>query len=517
MLNTTPLPETTEELKDIVMGYRARIEFLEERVRFLQKELFGRRTEKRREEPDVRQLELFNEAEVLVAKQAEEEGLVVPGHSRRKPRRKPLPEDLPRVEVIHDLEEENKICSCGAHLSRIGEEVSEKLDIVPAKVQVIRHIRYKYVCKSCEGVGSLGPTVRITPPPVELIPKGLATAGLLAYVAVAKYADALPLYRQEKIFTRYGIELSRSTMAGWMVKAAERCEPLMRLLQRELISGPLVNADETPVQVMDEPGRANTTRSYMWVFRGGTSGKEVVFYRYSPTRSGEVPREVLQGYGGYLQTDAFSAYDGLGKQVRLVGCFAHARRNFVKVIDARGKGNKKAGSAEVALDYIRKLYAIEKIGRQQDLSPTALYAFRKEKAEAILHEFKGWMDKRAQLTPPQGLLGKAFNYALNHWPKLIRYVEDGHMTPDNNAAENAIRPFVVGRKNWLFAGHPNGANAGATLFSLIETAKACGLEPYRYLRFVFENLPLVQSPEDYEALLPQRMPPDPSLQSVAQV
>lgn len=243
MLNTTPLPETTEELKDLVMGYRARIEFLEERLRFLQKELFGRRTEKRREEPDVRQLELFNEAEVLVAKQAEEESLVVPEHSRRKPRRKPLPEGLPRVEVIHDLEEENKICSCGVHLSRIGEEVSEKLDIVPAKIQVIRHIRYKYVCKSCEGIGSLGPTVRIAPPPAELIPKGLATAGLLAYVAVAKYADALPLYRQEKIFTRYGIELTRSTMAGWMVKAAERCEPLMRLLQRELISGPLVNAD----------------------------------------------------------------------------------------------------------------------------------------------------------------------------------------------------------------------------------------------------------------------------------
>jgi transposase len=207
----------------------------------------------------------------------------------------------------------------------------------------------------------------------------------------------------------------------------------------------------------------------------------------------------------------------LGKQVRLVGCFAHVRRNFVKVIDARGKGNKKTGSAEVALDYIRKLYAIEKVGRQQDLSSSALYAFRKEKAEAILHEFKGWMDKRAQLTPPQGLLGKAFSYALNHWPKLIRYVEDGHMTPDNNAAENAIRPFVVGRKNWLFAGHPNGANAGATLFSLIETAKACGLEPYRYLRFVFENLPRVQSPEDYEALLPQRMTPDPTQQSVAQV
>ena len=441
-------------------------------------------------------------------KPAEAETLVVPEHTRRKPKRKPLPEDLPRVEVVHDLDEEEKVCACGANLSRIGEEVSEKLDIVPAKIQVIRHIRYKYACKSCEGVESEGPTVKIAPPPPELIPKGLATAGLVAHIAVAKYADALPLYRQEKIFARHGIELTRSTMAGWMVKAADRCEPLMRLLQRELISGPLVNADETPVQVLDEPGRANTTNSYMWVFRGGTPGKEAVLYRYSPTRSGDIPREILQGYRGYLQTDAFSAYDGLDQQVRLVGCFAHVRRNFVKVIDARGKGSKKTGSAEVALDYIRKLYAIEKAGRQQGLSPPELCAFRKEKAEGILNEFKAWMDNGFRLTPPKGLLGKALNYALNHWPKLIRYVEDGHITPDNNAAENAIRPFVVGRKNWLFAGHPNGAHAGATLFSLIETAKACGLEPYRYLRFLFEKLPQAQTVEDYEALLPQRTTPE---------
>jgi transposase len=262
-------------------------------------------------------------------------------------------------------------------------------------------------------------------------------------------------------------------MAGWMVKAAECCEPLMGLLRQELLAGPLVNADETPVQVLNEPGRANTATSYMWVFRGGTPGKEVVLYRYSPTRSGDVPREVLQGFGGYLQTDAFSAYDGLEGQVRLVGCFAHVRRNFVKVIDARGKGGKKPGSAEVALDYIRELYALEKAARKQELSVSERCLFRREKAEAILSGFKAWMDKQVLLTPPKGLLGKALSYARNHWYKLVRYVEHGDITPDNNAAENAIRPFVVGRKAWLFAGHPNGAHAGATLYTLIETAKAC--------------------------------------------
>jgi transposase len=511
MPNTTSLPETTEELKGLLIDldakYRARIEFLEERVRFLQKALFGRKSEKRPPEIEGRRLGLFNEAEVLAEKPAATETLVVPEHTRRTPKRKPLPENLPRLEVVHDLDEEEKVCACGAKLCRIGEEVSEKLDIIPAKIQVIRHIRYKYACKTCQGVEGEGATVKIAPPPLELIPKGLATSGLVAHIAVSKYSDALPLYRQEKIFSRHGIEHTRSTMAGWMVKAAERCEPLMRLLQRELVSGPLVNADETPVQVLDEPGRANTTKSYTWVFRGGAPGKEVVFFRYSPTRSGDVPKEILDGYRGYLQTDAFSAYDGLAGEVRLVGCFAHARRNFVKVIEARGKGSQKKGSAEVALDYIRKLYNIERVARSQGFSPPELRDFRKERAEDVLGEFKSWMDERVRPTPPKGLLGKALNHALNHWPKLIRYVEDGHITPDNNAVENAIRPFVVGRKNWLFAGHPNGAHASATLFSLIETAKSCGLEPYRYLRFLFDKLPGAQTLEDHEALLPQRLLP----------
>ena len=265
MPNTTTLPDTAEGLKGLLIEldarYHARIEFLEERVRFLQRGLFGRKSEMRPPESEGRQLELFNEAEVLTEKPAEAQPLVIPEHTRRQPKRKPLPEDLPRVEVIHDLEEEAKVCCCGVHLSRIGEEVSEKLDIVPAKIQVIHHIRYKYACKSCEGVEGEGPTVKIAPPAPELIPKGLATAGLVAHIAVAKYADSLPLYRQEKLFARYGIELTRSTMAGWMVKAVERCEPLLRLLQKELISGPLVNADETPVQVLDEPGRKSRERS----------------------------------------------------------------------------------------------------------------------------------------------------------------------------------------------------------------------------------------------------------------
>lgn len=373
-MDTATLPDNPEALKAIIFDqnaaildqkerYESRIEYLEERVRFLIKEIFGRSSEKRPQPDNQQQLHLFNEAESLVAEE-KTEPVTVPGYARQKPKRKPLPQYLPRVEVIHDIDDEEKVCECGEPLSRIGEEVSEKLDIIPAKVRVIRHIRYKYACKGCEGVESEGPAVKTAQLPPELVPKGMATAGLIAYIATAKYVDALPLYRQEKIFARHGIEISRSTMASWMVMAADRCKVLMSLLQRELLSGPLINADETPVQVLKEPGRANTTKSYMWVFRGGVPGKEVVFYRYSPTRSGEVPREILDGYRGYLQTDAFTAYDQFEEKslgIVLVGCFAHVRRNFVKVIDARPKGTKKTGSADVALEYIRKLYEIEKI------------------------------------------------------------------------------------------------------------------------------------------------------------
>ncbi len=520
-LDAEKLPENVDELKSIIIDleerYLARIEFLEERVRLLTKELFGRKSEKRESEPEseLRQLHLFNEAEVfateeqaeLAAAEENEASIEVPAHTRQKPKRKPLPEDLPRIERIIDIDEKDKICGCGACLERIGEEVSEKLDIIPAKIQVIRTIRPKYACKACQGVESEAPTVRIAPPAPQIIPKGIATPGLLAQIAVAKYCDALPLYRQEKIFARLGVELSRSTMAAWMVRVAEASAPLLKLLGRELLSGPLVNADETPVQVLQEPGRKNTTESYMWVFRGGDPDRPVILFRYAATRSGQVALDVLQGYTGYVQTDAYPGYNILEEYgMLLVGCFAHTRRYFIKVIDARGKkGAKKTGSAEVALNHIRKLYLIEEQVRASELSDEQRLAVRAQKATPVLEEFKAWMDKRAALTPPKGLLGKAFHYALSNWSRLIRYLEDIHITPDNNLGENAIRPFVIGRKNWLFAGHPNGAHAAASLYSLIETAKACGLEPYWYLRFLFEKLPLAHSEEDYRALLPQNV------------
>lgn len=248
-MKTATLPNDSEALKAIIVEqdaaiqeqkerYESKIEFLEERLRFLQREIFGRKTEKRPQPDDPQQLRLFDEAEKLVREEKPEpEAVVVPEHTRQKPKRKPLPEYFPRIEVVHDLEEEEKVCGCGATLSRIGEEVCEKLDVIPAQVRVIRHIRYKYACKCCQGVESEGPAVKIAPPPPQLIPKGMATGGLVAYIATAKYVDALPLYRQEKIFARHGIDISRSTMAGWMVMAADRCGVLMGSFARSFYRG----------------------------------------------------------------------------------------------------------------------------------------------------------------------------------------------------------------------------------------------------------------------------------------
>jgi transposase len=506
------LPDDIPILKGMVASFSIENKLLREQVLLMKSKLFGRKTEKLPAADGAMQEILFDEPAVEASNENVQGGPVieVPAHTRRKSGRKPLPEDLPRVEVEHDLSEEEKVCGCGCMMERIGQVASEQLDIVPARMQVIRHIRYKYACKSCEGVESGGPTVKIAPVPEQIIPKSIATPGLLAHIFTAKFVDAVPFYRQEKQFERLGVELNRTSMSSWAMKVADRCGPLMEMLHSEILSGPLINADETTVQVLEEPGRSSTSKSYMWIFRGGPPGKPCLAYQYHPSRSGEVAKKYLDGYRGYVQTDGYAGYDFLDDLPGIVhvGCWAHARRKFMEVIQAQGKdGKHKAGSADVALGYIQKLYGIEKDARSLELNPEDLYRVRQQKARPILDEFKAWLDKKALQTPPKGLLGKAVAYALGQWGRLIKYIDSGLLTPDNNLAENAIRPFVVGRKNWLFSGNQEGANASATLYSLIETAKANGLEPYRYLRHLFENLPLAYTADEYKALMPQHIDP----------
>ena len=296
-------------------------------------------------------------------------------------------------------------------------------------------------------------------------------------------------------------------MCGWLIKVADMAQPLIDLMGHEIRSGPVVNVDETTLQVMQEPDKADTSKSYMWLFRGGPPDRPALVFEYHPSRSGQIPLAYLSGYQGYVQCDAYSGYDALGRQpgVVLVGCWAHARRKFDEVIKARG-GAKRKGSAEEALEYIRRLYAVEKKAREAGLDSDAICELRQLESMPILDEFKAWLDAKVLVTPPKGLLGKAITYTLNNWQRLERYLEDGRLRPDNNLAENAIRPFVVGRKNWLFAGNPDGARSAAVYYSLIETAKANGWKAHDYLTYLFDNLPLAKTEEDYRKLLPQCRP-----------
>jgi len=512
-IDAATLPDTTSDLKEIIVGLHRQIADLRdvydketgillEQIRHLRAQLFGRKSEKVQIDGGPQTLPLFDMPEPAEEEETEE-AVHVPAHSRRKRGRKPLPEDLPRVERIHDIDDADKICACGCELSRIGEEISEQLDIIPAKIQVIRHIRPKYACKNCEGVEDEGPTVRIAPVPPRIIPRSIATPGLLAHILAAKFVDHTPFYRQEKQFERIGVEISRTSMCSWAMQTALACQPLLNLLTDEVFSSFLVQADETTLQVLLEPGRDPTTKSYMWIFRRGDPDRPVLIYQYHPTRGGDVAKAFLRDFEGCVQTDGYSGYDFLDhdEKIRHIGCWAHARRKFMDVIKAQGK-NRKIGSGDKALSYIRKLYQIEKEARESDLSPDKLYQIRQKESKSILDDLKKWLLKRSAQTPPKGLLGKAIAYTLNQWDRLVGYLEDGRLPIDNNMAENAIRPFVVGRKNWLFSGTPEGAEASALLYSLIETARANKQEPYSYLRLIFEKLPTASTLQDYEALLP---------------
>jgi transposase len=498
------VPDDPAELKrlvvDLYQQHEKQVSVLLEQIRHLRQLLFGRRSEKLPADATTVQLPLFDLPE---PEHIEPAKMVVEAHERKKPGRKPLPPELPRVEIVHDLPEEEKVCACGCQLCRIGEEISEQLDIVPAKIQVLCHIRPKYACRACEGLEDTGPTVRIAPPAPQIIPKSIASPGLLAHVLTGKFVDHLPFYRQEKMFERLGVDIGRATLCNWAMKAAEACVPLVNLICDEILEARVINIDETTVQVLAEPGRAPTSTSYMWLFRRGDPKKPALIYQYHPTRAGDVAREFLGDFQGVVQTDGYSGYGFLNHQagVRHAGCWAHVRRKFMEVIKAQGK-NHKSGSADQALATIQQLYALEKEARRLKLDPGALLALRQQQARPILINFHQWLLKRSVQTPPKGLLGKAINYALAQWDRLLVYLDEPMLTPDNNPAENAIRPFVLGRKNWLFAGTPKGAEASALLYSLIETTKANNCEPYSYLRHVFENLPRASTLSDYEALLP---------------
>ena len=484
----------------------AQIRQLEEYVRLLRHQRFGRTSEKASRE----QLGLFNEAEVA-ADAAEKEdaqgGVEVAAHTRSPRGRRPLPSFLPRVEIVHDLPEAEKVCAAdGTALVRIGEEVCEQVEIIPATIRVLRHVRPKYACSTCHA------GVHVAPLPPQPIPKSLASPALLAHVAVSKYADGLPLYRQETILGRIGIELPRATLASWMVRAGELVQPLVNLLRDELLAGGLAQCDETPFQVLKEPGKPATSLSYLWAQRSLARDAPVVLFDYDPSRSGRVPERLFEGFEGVLQSDGYEGYTAVGQRPGIVhvGCWAHARRKFDEALKGLRGAERKATSRKESvalqgLGWIQKLYAIERTAKEA--TPEERHHIRQERSRPVLAALRRWLDDALPRVAPQTLTGKALTYLDHQWPKLVRIFDDGRIPLDTNLVENAIRPFVVGRKNWLFADTARGAHASANLYSVIETAKANGLEPYAYLRLVFTALPRAETLVDFEALLPRNLSP----------
>ena len=486
----------------------AMIEQLQEQVRLLLARRFAPSSEKM---PDG-QLGLFNEAEASAAQDDGESapGTEVAAHRRGRPKRAPLPECLPRVDIVHELAEHERVCPHHAvALERFGEVVSEQLDIVPMQVRVLRHIRGKYRCPCCEG------HLRTAALPAQPVPKSFASPGLLAFIATAKYADALPLYRQSQQLQRIGVELSRTTLARWMVCLGALVVPLVNLLRDELLERPYLLMDETTVQVLKEPGKAPESKSQLWAQMSAGPGPPIVLFDYDPTRAGEVPKRLLEGFTGALHTDGYSGYAPVVREQGLVhlSCWAHARRGFVEVLKSLGLNPKKlpanppakARRALVALQHIRTLYAIER--RIRDHTAHERRAARQAESVPVLNKLRAWLDDTRDKILPSGKLGKALGYLHNQWEALVRFCDDGRYGIDTNPVENAIRPFVVGRKNWLFSDTVAGAHASARLYSLIECAKANGLEPYAYLRHVFTELPKAQSLAEVEALLPTRLDP----------
>ncbi len=443
------------------------------------------------------QLGLFDEAELVyeTAKSEdkhEEEKAQREGKARNRGQRAPLPENLAREEVIIELPESERICpKDGSLLKEIGEEISEKLKIIPPKVVVVKTIRKKYACLSCSE------TIKTAAAPLAILPKTNASASLLAFIICSKYADGLPLYRQEQIFKRYGIDIDDRSMARWVIDASDKLQPIYNLLNEKLIESDYIQMDETYVQVLKEEGRAAESKSFMWVrYRPGAS--PIVLFDYFSTRASRVPHELLQDFKGYLQVDGYGGYSSIceKEEVTRLGCWDHARRKFFEAL--KTNSGKKVGKKGIVL--IDKLYKIEE--EISEYSSEKKLEIRKEKSLPVLAEIKSWLEEVRHNVVPKSQAGEAVIYTLNQWSSLSNVFERGDFAISNKFVENAIRPFSIGRKNWLFSTSIDGANASAMFYSIISTAKANGLNAFDYLNNLFEKLPLAQTVDEIEALLP---------------
>jgi transposase len=405
------------------------------------------------------------------------------GHGRRQ-----IPEHLPRTEVPHDVPPEARMCDCGREKIRIGEDVTEQVDVVPPKMTVYRHIYPKYACSHCKnGVTS-------APPAPSPIARGMAGPGLLAYVFVNKFAMHLPTYRQQDLLTHHGFFIPRSTLCDWLAQCAQGLQPLVDLMRERALMSLVLNADETPVSVLDRT-RDSTRTGYFWVYVGNGSNPYTI-YDYRDSRSRDGPAQILKNFRGYLQTDAYASYESVVSEssgrIIPVGCWAHARREFY---DAR---LNQGYEAHYVLSLVGQLYDIEDEVRLQ--SPEARLAARQERSVPILDRLEKFLREQKGSALPKSQYGKAVGYALNHWPELRRFTENGLLEIDNNIAERTIRPCAIGRKNWLFVGSDRGGETAATCFSILAGAKRHRIEPFAYVRDLL--IAISTGEPDWNLLLP---------------
>ena len=469
---------------------QAKLNWYQEQHRLSQHIRFGSSSE--RTHPDQLIL-LFNEVEQTakpLIPEPELETLTLT-RSKKSGKRKQQLDSLPVETVRYTLEETDKICNCcSGPLHLMSTEVRKELKVIPAQVKVVEHIRDVFGCRKCEREGTDTPIVT-APMPVPAFPYSLASPSAVAHIMSQKYSEGMPLYRQEKQWARFGIELSRQNMSNWVLYGVDRwLNHVYNRMHEYLLQSDIIMADETPLQVLNEPDRPAQTNSYMWLYRTGREGPPIVLFEYKPTRAGANPESFLAGFRGYLQVDGYSGYNKV--LATLVGCWAHAKRKFdVALKKLPDSAQASRNLAKEGLDFCNRLYQIDR--KLKNSTAEERYENRREECPPVMDAFLAWLEYNKNTVVPKSGTGEAITYCLNQWAKLNNYLKDGRLEIDNNRSERSIKPFVIGRKAWLFSNTPKGAEASAVVYSIVETAKENKLNPFFYLTYLFEKLPNIDT------------------------
>ena len=485
------------------------VEVLMEAIRLSRKKQFGSSSEKLDEDGYEQLSLLFNEAEAYLPAPEKKGETAVAAYTRKKRSSRleeVLPEGVPVEVVEHHLPENELDCpKCGESMVEIGKEVRRSLVIIPAQVKIREDRYYSYACERCKKEDIRTPMVK-TEKLEPVIPGSYASAEAIAHIMTQKFVMGSPLYRQEQEWNRQGVQLSRQTMSNWILYAAqEHLKPVYEELHKRLLEREILHADETTLQVLKEPGKSAQSKSYMWLYRtGGDAEHPIVLYEYKPDRRAGNAVKFLKGFRGYLHTDGYPGYHSLPEEICVVGCWAHARRKFDEAVKALPKEEQAGSAALEGQRYCSALFALEK--EFAGLTPEERYKERQERAKPVVDALLAWAKTKS--APPKSALGKALHYLQEQWPWLLRYLEDGRLEISNNRAECSIKPFVMDRKNFLFANTPNGAQGSAVIFSMIETAKENGLDPYRYLVWMLQTAPAMNKGDPGWAakLLPENAP-----------